>query len=228
MISIVIPAYNEEKRIYGSLVKLTNFMNKNFTRYEIICVVDGEDKTGEIVKSFIKRNPRVKILEFKRRLGKGNAIQKGILASEGEKIIVLDADLPISLELVPRYLEVLEDYDLVTGKRLFIYPFHRKIARRIWILIYHALFPELKVSDTQAGFKGFRRKVALTLFKNLKTYGYGWDVEILLKASKKGFSIKEYPIRFFYKKNSKINFFIDWFFMLVELVKLKFMSRRNF
>jgi hypothetical protein len=79
----------------------------------------------------------------------------------------------------------------------------------------------LKVRDLQAGFKGLKGNVGRKLFKNFKTVGYAWDVELLLKARKKNVSIKEYPVKFFYRKGSKLKFFTDWFFMLIELLKLK-------
>jgi dolichyl-phosphate beta-glucosyltransferase len=221
MISLIIPAYNEENRIYKSLAKITKYLDKNFKNHEIICVVDGTDGTAQIVKNFIKNNSRIKLLEFKKRLGKGRALQKGVMESKGNKVIITDADLPFPLNSIQPMNKLLDSYDVINAKKLYKYPFHRSVMRSAFIFICRLLFPNLGVSETQGCFKGFKKTVAKNLFKNLKIYGYASDVEILVKARKMGFSIKEYPVKYFYRKGSKVNPLTDWFFMLQDVIKYK-------
>jgi len=225
MITFIIPAYNEEKRIGKSLSRLTSFLDKNFKSYEIVCVVDGEDGTNNIVRRFMLRNHRIRLLEYEKRLGKGGAMREGVLNSKGDKIIIMDADLPVPLNSIKDFNELLDAYDVVNIKKLYLgYPIYRKVMRVSWILFQKLLFPNIKVSETQGGFKGFKRKVALVLFKNARINGFASDLEILDKASKKNFSIKDYPALFIYREGSTVNKFFDWFFMLIDMIKYKLIS----
>jgi dolichyl-phosphate beta-glucosyltransferase len=222
MISFVIPAYNEENRIGKSLIKLTNYLNRFFKKYEIICVVDGTDKTDQIVDNFKIKNPRIKLLEYKKRLGKGGALQKGVMKSKGEKIILIDADLPVPLKSIKDVNELLDKYDVVNVEKIYSgFPFYRRIMRVFWIIIQKLLFPGTRISETQGGFKGFKNKIGKRLFRNLKISGFSAELEILVKASKMGFSIKNYPAKFSYSKDSKVNPFFDWFLMLIEAFKIR-------
>jgi len=225
MISFIIPAYNEEKRIGKSLIKLTKYLNKNFKKYEIICVVDGTDRTAEIVKNFMSKNSRIKLLEYKKRLGKGGASQKGVMKSKGEKIIIIDADLPVPLNSIKDVNKLLDAYDVVNIKKLYYgFSIYRKIMRMGWIFLQKLLFPSIRSSETQGGFKGFKSYTAKNLFKNIISTGFVFDLEVLYKASRKGFSIKDYPTKFAYRKGSKVNPFFSWFLMLVEMIRYRLLS----
>ena len=222
MISFIIPAYNEENRIYKTLVELTSYLNKFFKDYEIICAVDGTDETAQIVRKFMLKNHRVKLLESKKRLGKGRALQKGVVKSKGEKVIIIDADLPVPLNSIKDVNQLLEDYDVVNAKKLYHnYPFYRRITRAAFILTQKILFPNLGVSETQGGFKGFTKVAAKNIFRSLKISGFASDVEILVRAKRMDFKIKDYPVKFTYKKDSKVNPLTDSLLMLKDIIAYK-------
>lgn len=231
MISLIIPAYNEEKRISRSLARLIRYMDRISDSYEIICVVDGTDKTAEIVEDFISRGSRIRILKFRKRLGKGGAIIEGIKSAKGKNIMMLDADISISLKSIPRMIELLDDFDIVVGSRYVkgsknSCPLHRKILGRVCNHLESKIF-DLGVNDIQAGFKAFRAEVINDLIKKSIMRGFAWDLELLCNAKKANYSVTEYPIEWFYDKHSKTKVLHAVRELILSIVKLKLRSFCN-
>jgi dolichyl-phosphate beta-glucosyltransferase len=225
MISFIIPAYNEENRIFRSLVRLSRYLNKVIESYEIICVVDGVDRTVKIVEDFILKDSRIRILKFSKRLGKGGAIIEGIKNAKGKKIMMLDADVSISLKSIPRIIELLDDYCIVVGSRYVkgsknICPIYRKILGRICNSLESKIF-NLGINDVQVGFKAFRTEVGHDLVKKSTIKGFAWDLELLCNARKFNYSITEFPIEWFYEKNSKTKVLNVAGEIIVSILKLK-------
>lgn len=210
-LSIVIPAYNEEKRIKKTLISYTTYFNPKFgSKYEIIVVCDGcKDITPEIVKEFSVKQKNVKCLELPKRRGKGGGIVEGFKASRGNIIGFVDADDAFEISGVEKLINLVDsEYDCAIaskwrGKNFFqvTEPFSRKLASRIWNLILKILFG-LKVSDAQAGAKFLKREVFMAL-PSFRCTGFEFDAELLWRVSQKGFSIKELYIPSIHVEESK-------------------------
>ncbi|MBI2445841.1 glycosyltransferase family 2 protein [Candidatus Micrarchaeota archaeon] len=193
-ISIVIPAYNEEKRIGPTLRELAPVLRKR--PYEIIVVADGQDDTPAAVKKSGIRN--VRILPHRNRLGKGGALNSGIASAKGNVIVIYDADGAMPATELPKLLSALEHHDIAIGTRYSseshaaLTPL-RKIAAWSFNRFVRLLF-NLPFSDTQCGFKAFRASVAKDLSARTQQRRFVWDVEMLYLAKKEGLRVVEVPI----------------------------------
>ncbi|MFH0875144.1 MAG: dolichyl-phosphate beta-glucosyltransferase [archaeon] len=220
--SIIVPMYNEEKRFNSFIPKLSNFLSKNLKDYELIFVNDGsKDRTLEILKRLECKNKV--IVTYQVNHGKGYAVKKGILSAKGDYILFIDADGSIPTQEIPRMFEKLKNYDVVIGDReqarsVVKRSFTRKITSFLFNNYSRLLF-DTNVIDHLCGFKGFRRKVALSLFKNLKSNRWIFDVEILCKIKKEGYSLYRLPINWIHKGDSKMKFLdpLKIFFDLINL-----------
>ncbi|MCM2325887.1 MAG: glycosyltransferase family 2 protein [Candidatus Woesearchaeota archaeon] len=218
MISIIIPCYNEEKRIGKTLEAITSFMKGR--KHEIILVDDGStDKTISIAKRF-----KVKILKNHKNMGKGYSVKRGALNSSGEYILFSDADLSTPIEELDNLLE--QDSDIVIGSRKADgaiieaqQPNLRVLAGNIFPFITRLLIlPGIK--DTQCGFKLFKRK-CLKIFRKQTVYGFSFDVELLYLARKYGFSVKEVGVRWSNDINSKVSIIRHSFSMFKDLIRIR-------
>lgn len=220
-ISLIIPAYNEEKRILGTLIQTIEYMEKEIPSYEIIVVNDGSrDKTAEMALAL---SPYVSLVSYEKNRGKGYAVLKGVEKAQGEYIFFTDADLSYSLDYIKEGTQLLcGGAELVVGKRddrRKGYPYaRRKMSEAYEKAVRHILPFEIK--DAQCGFKGFRQKAAKRLFSNLKTFGFGFDTEILCRASLFNMEIARMPVEFQHKEQSKVNLF-SGVWMLRDLYKIR-------
>ncbi len=202
-LSVVIPAYNEEKRITDTLVDVDTYLSKQGYEYEIIVVVNGTtDHTFEVVKklesSTISHATAINLIQG----GKGNAVKHGILDSAtGDYIVFMDADNATPIAQVEKFFPYFEQgYDVVIGSRYLDastvkkrQPLYRVIlSRGANILIQFLAVPGIK--DTQVGFKGFTNKCAKDIFRYVTISRWGFDMEVLTIALKRGYKIKEVPV----------------------------------
>jgi hypothetical protein len=202
--SVIVPAFNEENRIADCLSELLSCLPED---YKIIVAADGcTDRTVEIAKQF-----PVKIATFSERLGKGGGILNALEMAEGEAILIMDADLSVLPNQIPKIVKELENVDIVLGSRnleeskiLVKAPFHRKLLGKAFNWLFRRLFG-IKLFDTQCGFKAIKEKVLEDLENDLCIEGFAFDVDLVVKANKKGYKIKEIPIEWSYKKGSKVN-----------------------
>lgn len=223
-LSLVIPIYNERKRIGRSLKNILPYLQKKTTDYEIILVDDGSrDDTLRVIKEF--QNSHFRILSNKENYGKGFSVQRGMLASRFPLVLFSDADFSTPIEELEQFLPYLRDYDIVIGSRGMKesqisrhQPFYKewlgKLGNR---LIQLLLLPG--VQDTQCGFKLFKRET-LAVFKKQTIKRWGFDFEILLLARRMGFRIKEVPVRWHDDSRSKVKK-LDYLKTLGELLKLR-------
>ena len=223
-LSIIVPAYNEEKRIRGFLRELVGFLKGRGS--EIIVVNDGStDNTLGVLGEFGKD---IRIISYKRNRGKGAAVKRGIMESRGEKIIFMDADGATPPGEIPKMERMLDEYDVATGLRtsresriLRKQPFHRVFLSRAFNRVVGMLF-HIGVDDYLCGFKGFRRQAARELAGELVSDRWEFDVELMARARRKGFRIKQFPITWSDVKGSKLSSFRDPASILFHLVFLKF------
>ena len=206
-ISIVIPAYNEENRIKTVLSKYSN----HFQDYEIIVVCDGIDNTLNIVKEASERYPEIKLLNFKKRLGKGGAIIEGFKAAKGDRIGFVDADESVEPVDVKRMFDALSDVDGVIASRrlkdskiLVKPPLKRRFASMIFNIVVRIIF-RFPFCDTQCGAKVFKKEVIKDILDELKTKGFEFDVELLWMLKKKGYKVVEFPITWKHSEGSSFS-----------------------
>ena len=206
-ISLIIPAYNEEKQILNTLISVIEYMEETPKSYEIIVVDDGSrDKTAEMVKSL---EPYIKLISYRENRGKGYAVAEGVKAAKGEYIFFTDADLSYSPDYITAGEKLLlGGAELVVGRRdnkRSGYPVLRRQISKAYKRAVHHILP-LEIEDCQCGFKGFRNSAAKRLFGDLKTKGFSFDTEILCRAQMYDMEIAEMPVIFQHKKDSKVSF----------------------
>jgi len=223
MLSIIIPCYNEEKRIKNNLPRIINYLEKNQPDYELIMVIDlGKDKTSDIVKKIT--NKKTRFIINKKRMGKGHAIRQGVLESKGDYIFFLDIDLSTPIEEFPKLFQYMNDYDIAIGSRALAQSkVKKRIDRKVLGIIGNFMIQTflLKgIKDTQCGFKLFKKEPAKKLFSLQKNTGFGFDFEILFLANKLGYKIKEIPIIWAHVGGSKVTF-VSHFQTLSEFIKIR-------
>lgn len=230
-LSIVVPAYNEEKRIEPFLTSLTEFCSKNLSDYEIILVNDGStDKTLELIKKLLGNNPNHRVVSYDKNKGKGGAIREGVLSARGDNTLFIDADGSISPEEIPAMVEKLKTYKFVTGSRIqetsvitVKQPKVRVFVGRIFNKYVNLLFG-LKIYDLLCGFKGFRTDLGKEIFKDLKNTKWIFDVEIMYKAKKNKAEIYQLPIKWKHTKGTKLKF-TDPLKMGYQILKLRMLLK---
>ncbi len=229
-LSLIIPAYNEEKRIGKTMERVVSCIKDLDFPTEVIVVDDGsEDGTRGIVNGFIQREPSVELrLIPGEHRGKGSAIRTGVLASRGACILFTDADLSTPLDLIPDFLERLESggKDVViasreaSGARRYNEPIPRKIASRIFNRVVR-IFTLKGIRDTQCGFKAFRAVAARVIFSKTTVERFGFDVEVLYLAQKNGFSIDEFPVQWYYGPSSTMKVWRDGCLMFLDVLRIR-------
>ncbi len=229
-LSLIIPAFNEEKRIGKTMERVVRFVKELDFPTEVIVVDDGsEDETRAIVNGFIQREPamQLRLIPGEHR-GKGSAIRTGVFASRGDFILFTDADLSTPLELIDGFLERMESSgkDVVIasrevgGARRYNEPITRRIASRIFNRVART-FTVKGIRDTQCGFKAFRSDVAGTIFGKTTIERFGFDVEVLYLAQKNGFSIDEFPVQWYYGPSSTMKVWRDGCLMFLDVLRIR-------
>jgi len=211
-ISIIIPAYNEQKRILRCLERVSSYCNEKEWDYEILIAEDGStDNTVKIVKDFALHDDRIKLLSFTERLGKGGAIKNAMFQATKDYVCFMDSDLSADVSEFERFLPFVNDYDIVLGSRQLRGnlspiegPVYRKIFSKLYSKFFRFLF-RMPIHDPQCGFKLFKKNIVSRLYKEIHITGFAFDSEVLVKAYWLGLKIKEVPIIWKYDPASKIS-----------------------
>lgn len=228
LVSIIIPAYNEEKIISKSLSTINKFVASKSYASEIIVVDDGStDKTASVVRQIAKRSNKIKLISHSKNQGKGAAIRTGMLVAKGKFRIFSDADLSMPFWQIDKLLAEATAADIVIGSRaicssnVIIHPkYHRVIISRIFNLVAQMLVL-YGIKDTQCGFKLFSERAAKKIFSLQRVNGFGFDIETLYIARKLGFSIKEIPIEWIPNTNSTVRIIRDSLRIIAELLSIR-------
>ena len=233
-LSIIIPFFNESKRINESLKKIKNFLHKNKMKIEIVFVNDGsEDDSLEILEKFLKKNnlskSKIKIINLTNNIGKGGALKEGVKKSKNQWILTTDLDLSVDLEEIKIWMKkdlINNTCDIYFGSRelddsIVKSKFYRKFLG-LFFRLFSKLFLGLDFRDTQCGFKLYKNSVAKKIFKKLSTEGFEHDLEIALLAKANNFYISELPVEWTHMPGSKLNIFIDPPKMLLGILKMSF------
>lgn len=202
-ITLIFPAYNEARRIEGTLNEAVAYFDEQQMDYEIIVSADGDDGTREIVKQMCHRNPRLKVIGSKQRRGKGYGIRRAIEIAQGQIIGFSDADDKTPITEFNHFLPyLLNGWEIVIGSRgqrasviERSQPWYRQLGSKGFAVFMHTVLGMWDIVDTQCGFKFFDEKVARELFSRQVVDGYMYDVEILYLARQMGYRIQQVPIR---------------------------------
>jgi len=227
-LSVIIPAYNEERRLPKTLKEIDKYLKKHY-QYEIIVVNDGsKDKTAEVGESLKSQISNLKIIDNKKNNGKGFVVRQGMLEAKGEYRLFTDADNSTSIDQVEKmWPEFNKGYDVVIGSRDVKgavldppQPLIRRIVGEGFKLFRKIITDLWEIGDTQCGFKGFRKEAVEKIFPKCKIDRFAFDPEILLIAKKMRFKIKETPVYWRNDLESKVKF-KSMINMAIDLFKIK-------
>ena len=225
-LSIIIPAFNEESRISFTLQKVIEFLNANYTNYEIIVVDDGsKDKTVDVCNQF---KHKVNTISLGINSGKGAAVRKGMIEAKGDIRIFMDADLSTPIYEIKKVIDKLQNgSDVCIGSRALNremvkehQPFYRELMGKTFNKIVQ-LFVFKGIEDTQCGFKAFSKKAAAIIFPNSKINGFSFDVELIYLALKAGLKVEQVPVEWYNDKRSTVHPIYDSLNMLFEIMKIR-------
>jgi dolichyl-phosphate beta-glucosyltransferase len=229
-LSIVMPAYNEEKRVAGSLEKVGEWMRIKPFAVELILVDDGSsDGTPALLAEFQQKTRGVSVLRNEPNRGKGFSVRRGVLEARGEFVLFTDADLSAPIEEADKLLAAIETSgaDAAIGSRALEreligvhQPWTREMSGRCFNLLVRAI-TGLKLRDTQCGFKLFRRETTRRAFELQQVEGFGFDPEILFLIARHGGKIKEVAVRWNDNPATKVHFLRDSTRMFLDLVVLR-------
>ena len=214
-LSVIIPAYNEEKRLPKTLTEIDKYLRKQFYDYEIIVVNDGsKDRTAEIVRKLAKEIKNLRLIDNKVNHGKGFVVRQGLLKAQGRYRLFTDADNSTSIDQVEKmWPEFAKGYDIVIGSRDIRgavleppQPWWRRFLGEVFGLLTNLIVGTWGIKDTQCGFKGFTQRATKDIFPRCKINRFAFDPEILIIAKKLGYKIKEIPIFWRNDPRSKVKF----------------------
>lgn len=229
LLSIIIPAHNEQDRLPASLARIFTFLERQSYLSEVVVVENGsQDQTAQVVEAMTASHANLHLLREPLR-GKGLAVRRGMLQARGEYRFICDADLSMPIEEVNRFLPpALEHVDIAIASReapgavRYGEPFHRHWFGRVFNLLVRTLAVP-GFHDTQCGFKCLKAEVADDLFRVQRLDGWTFDVELLFVALKRGYRVVEVPIPWYYNPGSRVSLIRDSLAMLNDL----FVIRRN-
>lgn len=228
-LSIVIPAYNEENRLPKTLPAVAQFVQNQPYQAEVLVVDDGSaDNTPRIVTQIAQEYPFIRLLQPGRG-GKGHAVKAGMLAAQGEYVFFADADWAMPVSELTKFLPPQQNgFQVAIGSRegtgavRYNEPGYRHLMGRVFNFFVKVLaVPGFE--DTQCGFKCFHHSVVQELFSRQTINGFGFDVEVLYIAQKRGYHIIEVPIHWYSQPESKVHPVKDTLRMFQDI----FTVRRN-
>ena len=229
-LSIVIPFFNEEKRLEPRLTQSINYLTTNLNKpLEIVFVDDGStDQTLSLLNQTRDRFPHLEInaISYPVNGGKGLAVKRGVLAARGKKILVTDADFSIDLDETAKFIEKLEDADIVIGSKKHLLANtvnHQKMPRRILGKGFTALsnfILGLSFTDITCGFRAFRSEPAKLLFSKQVMSRWSYDAETLFLAKKFNYRVCELPVKWHHIEGSKVSPIRDTIRSLKDLVTI--------
>ena len=226
-LSVIIPSFNEEKRLTSTLEQITAYLRKQRYASEVIVVDDGSrDRTIEVAEEKLTGFPH-RILKQGLNQGKGTAVKRGMLEAQGEFLLFTDADLSTPIEEAELLIARLEKgFDIAVGSRALPesrVQIHQNFLRESMGKIFNRiarLMSFKKIQDSQCGFKCFRREAARNLFQAQKLKGFSFDAEILYLAQKKGYRIAEVGVTWRNSPHSRVHILKDSLRMLWDVVRI--------
>ena len=235
-LSIIFPVFNEELRLNSSFNHIKNFLKKEKKlKIEIIFVDDGsKDNSYNLIKKFIKNlktknKVKLKSLKSKNNLGKGAALKLGVKNAKNDWILTTDIDMSVSLFQISGWIKkklIDKKHSVYFGTRshkksIVQRNFIRKILGDIGSVLISIIL-NISIKDTQCGYKLYKKKLAKFAFSKLKNCGWDHDIELILLLKSKKVKIKELPVRWVHKDNSKVNVLLDPIKMFIGIIVIRF------
>ena len=232
-ISLVLPAYNEERTIRRTLEEAQAYFSSRGVTHEIVVAADGDDGTREIVGDVAARDPCVRVIGGPGRRGKGCAIREAMALVDGDVVGFADADGKTPIGELDRVRPCLDrGYDIVIGSRALArsqvevaQPLYRRVGAKAFNLARNALLGLHDIPDTQCGFKFFRGSVARDLFARQRVDGYMFDVEVIHLARRSGYRIAQLPIRWRDDGDSRVDLVASNARSAVDLLRIRIGDR---
>ena len=235
--SLVIPAYNEERRLPTSIRDIRAFFSGITDQFEVLIMVEkSTDRTVEVATEAARGEPRIEVVDNKVQRGKGYAVRTGMLRARGDIVFFMDADLSTPLAEVLVFLAHFAQNpstDMVIGSRRHA---ESKIVKRQSLFRqslgrafnkFVKLLSVKGIDDTQCGFKAFRAKPSREIFSRQTINGFAFDVEMLMIAEELGYKIDVLPVRWVNSPDSKVRILIDPLKMLWDLVRIRRIVQRT-
>lgn len=224
-ISLIIPLFNEERRMYNLDILWNYIKNKKYIK-ELIVINDGStDKTNQLLMTFHKRT-KCKMISYRKNKGKGYAIKKGMLSARGNHIVFMDVDLSTPPKMLGELKKIIHKCDIIVGTRkndkavlLQRQSAIREGMGKLFTLISQKIMG-VDISDFTCGFKCYKKSAAKKIFSRQRINRWAFDAESLFLAQKYGFSISEFPVEWKNVRGTKVRFpqdAIQSFFDLVQI-----------
>jgi len=229
MTSVVIPCFNEARRIRPTLARVVAFLAGRPRAWEVLVVDDGSvDQTSEVVRSEFATTDSVRVLRYETNHGKGFAVREGLLASRGELALFSDADLATPIELLARLEDkAAEGFDVVAASRVVAgariltpQPARRRLSGWVFRVLVRGLGLS-SIRDTQCGFKLVRRDTVAPVLRLVETDGFAFDVELLARAERAGLRVAEVAVDWHDAAGSKVRLLPDALEMAADLFRLR-------
>jgi glycosyltransferase involved in cell wall biosynthesis len=215
-VTIVFPAYNEADKLEEAVDKVTEALNKFTRSYEIIIAEDGStDGTDKLAEALAEKYPFVKHIHREKRLGRGTALKNAFKQSRGKVLVYMDLDLATDLGHLQPLVEAVESegYEFATGSRMLgeskvKRSGTRNLASKTYNFMVRVVLGS-KLRDHQCGFKAFRRDALMEILDEVDANHWFWDTEILVRAHRRGYRIKEIPVSWEGGRETKVRLLQD-------------------
>jgi dolichyl-phosphate beta-glucosyltransferase len=232
-LSVIIPAYNEEKGLPDTLRELSDYLSGKPWDWEVRVVDDGSaDRTRDVVEQFSRSQPRVR-LQAEPHRGKGGTVRAGMLAARADYRFMCDADLSMPVHEIDRFMPpALGGADVAIGSREGVgarrvgEPAIRHVAGRLFNVAVRLLTIR-DIQDTQCGFKMFTAAAAESIFPQLTVEGWAFDIEVLYLARLRRFRVREIPIEWHFRADSRLRLGRDAVSMMREVLRIRRRARRG-
>jgi len=228
-LSVVVPAYNEERRIGSTLKSIDEYLRRQNYDYEILVVNDGsKDNTADLVNGLRSEVVGLRLIDNKENHGKGYVVRQGMLEAKGELRLFTDADNSTSINHLDKFIPYLsQGYSVIIGSigisghkvASGSEPIWRRVLGKLGNLFIQIMAVP-GIQDTQRGFKLFTADAVGKIFPKLTIIKWGFDIEVLALARKFGYKIKELPVDWKNDPNSKVGL-KAYFQVLLETVKIR-------
>ncbi len=226
-LSIIIPAYNEERRLPANLARLDEYVRAADREIEVLVVENGStDRTADVVTECMQSMPYLRLLRVPRP-GKGGAVRAGMLAARGDHLMFCDADFSMPVAEIDKFTALLDvgvpiviaSREMATSER-HNEPAQRHLMGRLFNRLVQT-FVIHGMDDTQCGFKAFQRPVARDLFSMQRILGWGFDVEILYLAKRRGYRVQQLAIDWYYDPDSRVRRLSATLSMIGEVLRIR-------
>jgi dolichyl-phosphate beta-glucosyltransferase len=236
-LSIVIPAFNEESRLPKTLDSVIDYVRSRPYQAEIIVVDDGStDHTSAVANTYRQKYPGLRCISNGGNRGKGFSVRHGMLEAVGEIALFSDADLSTPIEEADKLLAAIrdQDFDAAIGSRAVdrsLIQVHQSAIREIAGIFFNRMVQwilGIQFSDTQCGFKAFRKERSRVIFEQQRVERFGFDPEILFLAKRNGLRVAEIPVCWSHDAATKVNVAADGTRMFLELILIRWNAIRGY